>query len=93
MKKKKNEEYKKSQITTINIFGFTYKTFILLGNIVWNKVPWHFIEFLCVAGYLNSNNDTPKLNVHKYTNYGIIKIYINRLSTTMQKFVLHRRKN
>ena len=34
MKKKKNEEYKKSQITTINIFGFTYKAFILLGNIV-----------------------------------------------------------
>ena len=36
MKIKKNNEYKESQITTINIFGFTFdtKNYILLKNIV-----------------------------------------------------------
>ena len=36
MKKKKDEECKKSQITTMNIFNFTFyiKHFILLKNIV-----------------------------------------------------------
>ena len=31
--------------------------------------------------------DTPKLNIHKYTNYNIIEIYINRLSTTTKTFI------
>ena len=30
-------------------------------------------KFLCVAGYVN---------IHKYINYNIIKIYINRLKVT-----------
>ena len=36
MKREKNEEYGESQITTINIFGFTFyvKNNILLKNIV-----------------------------------------------------------
>ena len=46
-----------------------------------------YIQFLCVPGYLKHNNDTPNLNIHKYTNYNIIEIYINRLSTTTQIFI------
>ena len=36
MKTKKNEEYKKSEITTMSIFDFTFfiKNYILLKNIV-----------------------------------------------------------
>ena len=40
-----------------------------------------YLQFLCVAGYLKHSNDTPNLNIHKYTNYDIIEMYINRLST------------
>ena len=43
-----------------------------------------YLQFLCVAGCLKHSNDTPKLNTHKYTNYNMIKTYINRLSTTTQ---------
>ena len=46
-----------------------------------------YSQTLCVAGYLKYSNDTPKLNIHKYTNYNIIEIYINRLSNTMQIFI------
>ena len=46
-----------------------------------------YLQFLCVAGYLNHSNDTPKLNIHKYTNYNVIEIYINRLSTTTIIFI------
>ena len=46
-----------------------------------------YLQFLCVAGYLKHNSDTPKLSIHKYTNYNIIEIYINRLSTTTQIFI------
>ena len=45
------------------------------------------LQFLCVVGYLKRSNDTPKLNIHKYNNYNIIEIYINRLSLTMQIFI------
>ena len=41
---------------------------------------------MCVTGCLKHSNDTPKVNIHKYTNY-MIKIYINRLSTTTQVFI------
>ena len=36
VKRKKNEEYRESQVATINIFGFTFyiKNHILLENIV-----------------------------------------------------------
>ena len=46
-----------------------------------------YLQFLCVAGYLKHSNDTPNLNIHKYTNYDIIEMYINRLSTTTQIFI------
>ena len=46
-----------------------------------------YLQSLCVAGYLKYSNDAPKLNIHKYTNYNIIEIYINRFSTTTQIFI------
>ena len=46
-----------------------------------------YLQFLCVAGYLKYSNDTPNLNIHEYTNYNIIEIYIKRLSTTRQIFI------
>ena len=45
---------------------------------------------LCVAGSLKHSNDKPNLNIHTYTNYNTIKIFINRLSTTMQIFIAMR---
>ena len=51
------------------------------------KVHLYTIKFyLFTAGYLKHSNDTPKLNIQKYTNYHIIEIYINRLSTTQHRF-------
>ena len=47
----------------------------------------NYLQFLCVAGYFKRSNDTPKLNMHKYTTFNIIEIYINRLSTTTQVFI------
>ena len=35
-----------------------------------------YLQILCVAGYLERRNDTPNLNINKYTNYNIIEIYI-----------------
>ena len=78
----------------ISGFIFFIKNYILLKNIeVKGKkvksslnVTFH-LQFLCVAGYLKSSNDTPKLNIHKYNNYNIIETYINRLSLTMQIFI------
>ena len=64
--------------------------YILQENIVWKKVAYTIkfcLQFSCVAGYLKHSNDTPELNIHKYTNYNIIEIHINRLSTTMQIFI------
>ena len=46
-----------------------------------------YLQFLCVGGYLKHSNDTSKLNIHKYTNYNIIEIYIDRLSITTQIFI------
>ena len=63
---------------------------ILFENIIWKKVVYtieFYLQFLCVAGYLKHINNTPKLNIHKYTNYNLIQIYINRLSTTTQIFI------
>ena len=30
-----------------------------------------YLQFLCVAGYLKRSSHTPKVNIHKYTNYNI----------------------
>ena len=84
VKTKKNDEYEEIQITTICIFGFK-SYFARKHNL--KKVFYtinFYLQFLCVAGYLKHSNDTPNLNIHKYTNYSIIGIYINRLSTTTQ---------
>ena len=90
VKRKKNEEYKESQITTIYILGFKLYfarklnlkkscLYYFYTKFVYTK--FH-LQFLCVAGHLKHSNDTPNLNIHRHTNYNTIKIYINRLSTT-----------
>ena len=90
VKRKKNEEYKESQITKIYILGF--KLYFARKHNLKKSCLYHFytkfvytkfyLQFLCVAGHLKHSNDTPNLNIHRHTNYNIIKIYINRLSTT-----------
>ena len=47
MKRKKNEEYKESQIATINIFGFTFyrKNYILLESIIEKSSLCQYILF------------------------------------------------
>ena len=87
MKRNKNAEYKESQITKIHTFGFKshFAQKYSLEKLVYNKL---YLQFLCVAGYLKHSNDTPKLNIHKYTNYNIIEICINRLSITTQIFIM-----
>ena len=62
---KKNEEYKESQIITINIFGFTFNTknHILQENLIWKNLVHNitfYLNFLCVAGYWKRSNDTSK---------------------------------
>ena len=79
VKRKKNEEYEENQITTIYIFVFKL-CFARKQSL--KKILKFYLQFLCVAGYLKHSNDTPKLNIHKYTNYDIKEMYINRLSTT-----------
>ena len=46
VKRKKNEVYEESQITTIYNFGFTFciKNYALLENIVWKKVVYTFVS-------------------------------------------------
>ena len=62
----------------------------MLENIFWKKAVCtikFYLQFLCVAGYLKHSNDAPNMNIHEYTNYNIIEIYINRLSTATQIFI------
>ena len=86
MKRKKNEEYEESQITTIYIFGF--KLYFARKHHL--KIVVYtfkfYLQFYALQDIWNSNG-TPNLNIHKYTNYNIIEIYINRLSTTTQIFI------
>ena len=72
LKRKKNEEYEESQITTIYIFGF--KLYFARKHNLRKRCLCHqiLLQFLCVAGYLKHSNDTPNLNIHKYTNYDIM---------------------
>ena len=88
----KNEEKEKRRIwgKSNNNNIHLVLNYILLENIIWKEVVYtikFYLQFLCVAGYLKHSNDTPNLNIHKYTNYNIIEIYINRLSTTTQIFI------
>ena len=87
VKRKKNEEYEESQMITIYVFGF--KLYFVRKHSS-KKVVYtikFYLQILSVAGYLKSSNDTLKLNIHKHTNYNIIEIYINRLSTATQIFI------
>ena len=77
--RKKSEEYEENQVTTIYIFVFKL-CFARKQSL--KKILKFYLQFLCVAGYLKHSNDTPELNIHKYTNYNIKEMYINRLSTT-----------
>ena len=88
----KNEEKEKRRIwgKSNNNNIHLVLNYILLENIIWKEVVYtikFYLQFLCVAGYLKHSNDTPNLNIRKYTNYNIIEIYINRLSTTTQIFI------
>ena len=82
VKRKKNEEYEESPITTIYIFGFKLyfaRKHSMKKSCLHLYTMKFYLQFLCVAGYLKHSNDTWKLNIHKYTNYNIIEMYINRL--------------
>ena len=64
--------------------------YIFHESTIWKKVVYtikFYLQFLCVARYLKHSNDSSKLNIHKYTNFNIIEIYINRLSITPQIFI------
>ena len=79
----KNEEKENRRIRESQIKKYTslFLNYILLENLIWKKVVHIMkfsLQFSCVAGYLKQSNNTPKLNIHKYTNYNIIEIYINR---------------
>ena len=91
VKKKKNEECKESQITTLCIFiGFKLyyaRKHSFKKSCLYPSTIKFYLQFLCVEGYLKHINNTLKLNIHKYTNYNITEICINRLSTTTQIFM------
>ena len=69
MKRKRNEECKENQITTINLFGFTFYLKIMLCSKALFKISslyrklyiTFYLQFLYVAGYLKRSNDTPEL--------------------------------
>ena len=79
MKRKINEKYEESQITTIYIFGLNY---ISLKNsskkVAYTFIPSNFIY--AFSGYLKHSNDTPKLNIQIiYYIYTIIYTQIYKL--------------
>ena len=73
MKRKKNEEYEESQVTVIYILIglelYFAKKNILKKNCLYLYTMKFCLQFLGLAGCLKHSNDTPKLNIHKYTNY------------------------
>ena len=75
----------KSNNNSIHLFHYIllifYKKFLYLYT------SQFYLQFLCVAGYLKHSNDTKNLNIHKYTSYNMIEIYINKLSATTQIFI------
>ena len=91
-KRKKNKEYEESQITTIYIFGFILyyaRKHNLKKSCLYHQIL--FTVFMCcmiiyIILCIHSNDDIHNSN-DKYTNYHIIEIYINRLSTTMEIFI------
>ena len=81
-KEKESKEYEESQITTIYIFGF--KLYFTRKHNLKKSRLYHQILFTAFmrCRLFETSNDTPNLNIHNYTNYNIIEIYTNRLSTT-----------
>ena len=68
MKRKKSEKQKESQITTTNIFGFTFymKNYILLESIAWKTAVYSiafYLQVFGVAGYLKRSKDASKRNM------------------------------
>ena len=64
MKKKKNKEHRESQITTMNIFGFTFKKSNFARKHSLEKVVYtitFYLQVLYVAGYLERSNHTQEL--------------------------------
>ena len=62
----------------------------MLENIIWKKVVYtikFYLQFLCISVYLKHSNNYVHNSENKYTNYNIIEICINRLSTTTQIFI------
>ena len=94
IKRKKNEEYRESQITTINIFGFTFyiKNHILLENIACKRVVSTIIFYLRYA-----LQDIWNAVMIQQSSYGFAlvfrahdlrpEIYVNRLGTTTKIFI------
>ena len=86
MKRKKNEGYKESQITTINIFGFTFyiENHILFKSTFWRKVVYA-ITFT-YSSYVLQNiwNAVMIEQSLKYRNCNVREIHMNRLNTATQ---------
>ena len=91
VKRKKNEEYEESQITTIYIFigfklYFARKHILKTICLYLYTIPWNFIySFYALQDVWNT------VMIHQssiYINIQVmIKICINRLSTTTQMFI------
>ena len=80
----------------MSIFGFTFfiKNYILLKNIVvkGKKVKsslYYHISFTVFMRrrIFETRQWYTKVNIHRYNNYNIIELYINRLSLTIQIFI------
>ena len=59
MRRKKIEEYRESQVTTINIFDFTFYLLYFARKHSLKKVVYtvaFYLQFFYVAGYLKSSN-------------------------------------
>ena len=87
MKRKNNEEYKESQITTIRISDFKLyfaRKHNLKKSCLYRQVL--FTVFMC-CGIFETHNDKMHNSNDKYANYNVIEIYINRLSSTTQIFI------
>ena len=63
VKRKKNEGFEESQITTIYIFCF--KLYFARKHNLKKSCLYHqvYLQFLCVPGYLKHSKKTPKLNI------------------------------
>ena len=87
MKRKNNEEYKESQITTIRISDFKLyfaRKHNLKKSCLYRQIL--FTVFMC-CGIFETHNDKMHNSNDKYANYNVIEIYINRLSSTTQIFI------